>query len=286
MLNFNWKQYIENYPDLQSAGINNEKMAIRHYFLHGKNEGRVLKINIDSILGMSNKGRFGNILFFTYIIDYIARLNNLSINYNRYDDISKLGIPLYIEGKEIYNTTYIISDNNIKNILENPMLILKKNIKIELYSYLQTPETSRYIKNLINNNKESISKMNPFNYNNNNLFVHIRLGDITDINNYPYEYYDKAVNNINFDKGYISSDSIDHKICKKLIEKYNLEVFNSNEVQTIQFGSSCKNIVLSTGTFSWYIGAFSFDSNVFFPEIKKKWHGDIFIFPEWNMISY
>jgi len=40
MLNFNWKQYIENYPDLQSAGIKNEKMSIKHFNLHGKNEGR------------------------------------------------------------------------------------------------------------------------------------------------------------------------------------------------------------------------------------------------------
>jgi len=43
---FNWKQYIQNYPDLQSAGINNAKMAIRHFNLHGKNEGRTDKIII------------------------------------------------------------------------------------------------------------------------------------------------------------------------------------------------------------------------------------------------
>jgi len=32
--------------DLQSAGINNAKMAIRHFNLHGKNEGRTDKIII------------------------------------------------------------------------------------------------------------------------------------------------------------------------------------------------------------------------------------------------
>ena len=40
---FNWKQYLLNYPDLVSAGINSEKAAIRHYRFHGKREGRTDK---------------------------------------------------------------------------------------------------------------------------------------------------------------------------------------------------------------------------------------------------
>jgi len=73
-----------------------------------------------------------------------------------------------------------------------------------------------------------------------------------------------------------------------LIDKYNLTVFEGNEVQTMQFGSTCKHIVLSKGTFSWWIGVLSFDSNVWFPENKniKPWHGEIFIFPEWNKVCY
>jgi hypothetical protein len=41
---FDWKQYLLNYPDLVSAGINNQKGAIRHYRFHGKREGRTDKI--------------------------------------------------------------------------------------------------------------------------------------------------------------------------------------------------------------------------------------------------
>jgi hypothetical protein len=37
---FNWKQYLDNYPDLVSAGINSEKAAKTHYRFHGKSEGR------------------------------------------------------------------------------------------------------------------------------------------------------------------------------------------------------------------------------------------------------
>jgi hypothetical protein len=37
---FNWKQYLSNYPDLASSGINTSKSAYKHYITHGKLEGR------------------------------------------------------------------------------------------------------------------------------------------------------------------------------------------------------------------------------------------------------
>jgi len=40
---FDWVQYIENYEDLKKAGINNERLAIKHYSRFGKNEGRTDK---------------------------------------------------------------------------------------------------------------------------------------------------------------------------------------------------------------------------------------------------
>jgi len=119
------------------------------------------------------------------------------------------------------------------------------------------------------------------------FFIHVRLGDIIDLNFYTrYEYYDKALSQITFDNGYISSDTINHEICQKLISKYNLIIFNSNEIETIQFASTCKHLILSTGTFSWMIGIFGFFSKIYYPTIKIKWHGDIFIFPEWKKIDY
>jgi hypothetical protein len=46
------------------------------------------------------------------------------------------------------------------------------------------------------------------------------------------------------------------------------------------------NIVLSNGTFSFLIGLFGYNSIIYFPTIKIKWHGDIFIFPDWNRVDY
>ena len=61
-------------------------------------------------------------------------------------------------------------------------------------------------------------------------------------------------------------------------------LFNDNEVNTIMFASTCKNIVLSHGTFSWLIGLLGFYSTIYYQKITRFWQGDIFVFPEWNEI--
>ena len=40
MVDFDWKNYIENYPDLQAAGINTREKALKHYTRFGKRENR------------------------------------------------------------------------------------------------------------------------------------------------------------------------------------------------------------------------------------------------------
>lgn len=37
---FNWRKYVERYPDLQRHGIMNQEKAIAHYINNGRNEGR------------------------------------------------------------------------------------------------------------------------------------------------------------------------------------------------------------------------------------------------------
>jgi hypothetical protein len=51
MKHFDWEQYIANYPDLVSSGINNQRSALIHYRLHGRSEGRTDKcINIYPVI--------------------------------------------------------------------------------------------------------------------------------------------------------------------------------------------------------------------------------------------
>ena len=40
-MEFNWKFYIENYPDFKKVGINNYNQALSHWRNHGKKEGRI-----------------------------------------------------------------------------------------------------------------------------------------------------------------------------------------------------------------------------------------------------
>ena len=86
-----WKDYINRYPEL---GINTREEVRRHYQQFGKNEGRIVKFRLNYIVGWFNDDnfvyRFGNILFFSYIVSYIAELNNLPIIYEQYDKIEKL----------------------------------------------------------------------------------------------------------------------------------------------------------------------------------------------------
>jgi hypothetical protein len=74
-------------------------------------------------------------------------------------------------------------------------------------------------------------------------------------------------------------------MCIALINKYKLQPVKDTEVKTIMFGSTCKNIILSNGTFSWMVGLLGFYSKIYYPKIKNSWHGNIFVFPEWKQVD-
>jgi len=233
-------------------------------------------------------GRFANHFFRNAVASFLAKINNLNFMYSYEREFFNLGIKLFKNGSETYSENLLITDDNFYNLIKTSEKI-NKNIYFDKEMYGQTKEFSFYIKNYIyeDNQKNHIIEKNLFKsrYNNNNdLFVHVRLGDVVQYNP-GYVYYDKVLSQLKFERGYISSDLIDHPLCIALMRKYNLTEINETEVKTIMFASTCKNIVLSNGTFSWLMGLMGFYSNVYYPKIKEQWHGDIFIFPEWNEID-
>jgi hypothetical protein len=272
------------------------------YIIVKTNTLDIKKINCTVYSG----GRFGNIFIRNFVAEYIAKKNNLKITYQNYDNFKKLGINLFI-GTEIYNETLIITDEIIDSIIFNDDVFnqyaLNRNIFFRQhdynplnnndYAWCQTSSIVSYIRNVVNF-EERVYNSNPYKerYNNNNdLFIHVRLGDTIDLNfSVNYNYYDEIIEKIKnsnpFEKAYITSDSINNDICQRLIDKYNLIIYNSDEIDTLQFGSTCKSIVLSNGTFSWLLGLLSFRSNIHYPTIKKKWHGKIFVYPDWHEIGY
>ena len=245
---------------------------------------------INSTIGVG--GRFANHFIRNMAAHFIAKHNNIKMTYSYYKEITQLGVNLFI-GSNQYREVLYITDSNLMHTINNPNV--NHNLIIDS-CYAQIPEFSQYLRTYLQSIQSSIIEKNPQKERystNNDLFVHVRLGDLLYIEKtenkkcyHSFEYYDKACSSIQFEKGYIASDSLDHSICQRLIEKYNLIPVKQNEIDTIQFGSTCKHIVLSSGTFSYLIGILAFFSNIYYSnEGLYKWCGDIFVFPDWNKIS-
>lgn len=105
-----------------------------------------------------------------------------------------------------------------------------------------------------------------------------------------YKYYANTINlikkNNEVENIYVSSDNPKHDIIQRIIKEFNAKLFNKDEIKTIQFGSTCKYIILSHGSFSAIIGWLGFNSQVYYKKyIKGKiWHGDMFSVNGWNEI--
>jgi hypothetical protein len=237
----------------------------------------------------STNGRLCNQIIRNLAVSLVAKKHNLKVEYSSNTLIrDELGISLFTgtndhkEKKplnaanyfEIYNV-----DNIDYNVNPNECYFQSKDVIKFLYSYLRTDEVI----------SEVILK-NPFSdrYNkNNDLFIHIRLSDAAHFNP-GVNYYLNIIKQINYDNLYISSDSPEHDIICKIVETYpNTIINNYDEVKTIQFGSTCKNVILSHGSFSAVIGYLSFFSKVYYPEYEegKMWFGDMFNIDGWIKCS-
>ena len=95
--------------------------------------------------------------------------------------------------------------------------------------------------------------------NTSDLFIHVRLGDIKDDFNLPYRYYEDQISKIDYNDCFLTSDSIDHPIVKKLQRRFkNVQLFTGwSPSFTIRYGANCNKLVLSAGTFSFCMALFN-----------------------------
>ena len=247
-------------------------------------------------------GRFGNQLIRNICASIIAQKYDLKFQYIFYDEILNMGIELFINGTKTHPKTLEFMDEYFEKFIDNaPIKTVWDGVKDEPtpenYNinintiFLQTRTTAKYIRNFLKEREMAIKTNNPFcerYQHNNDTFIHIRLGDIANTDFIPsINYYRntiiKVLNKPEYYNGnrFISSDSINHPMCQELIKEFNMIQVMLGEILTVQFASTCSNIILSNGTFSWLIGVLGFNSNVYYPEIKNVWHGDIFIFSDW-----
>ena len=286
--NFDWVTYITLNEDLSKM---NRDQAWQHWINNGLQEYRPFsRINNTCI----HRARFGNLFFINMAFHLIAIKNDLCISYKYYDQFKDLGINFFI-GKKTYDEDMYLSEQSCFEIIKKKEII-KKNITINISDFYCQQKAFCFLfkekcKKIF---FENIKRKNLYKHrynNNDDVFIHIRLGDLKDSilkeldqtrNDNKQTYYDKILSLLTFNNGYISSDSIDSKYCKYLINKYNLKVIDLDEVKTIMFASTCKNLILSGGTFSWMMGFFAFYSkNIYYPKKKNTWYDDIFVFDDW-----
>ena len=219
----------------------------------------------------SNNGRLCNQIIRNLCMSILAEKNDLFVEYSSKEKIEKLGIKLY-SGKKKFNNFLVVKDQNFLDIL-NQKDELKSNLDLN-NNYFQTEEITTLLSDYLIEKKSDIIKNNIFRErydNNNDLFIHIRLSDASRWNP-GADYYLNTIKIINFDKIYIASDQFDHQIIKLIRKNFpESKLVVKNEIETIKFGSTCKNIILSHGSYSAIIGYLSFFSNVYYIDKDPKW---------------
>jgi hypothetical protein len=219
---------------------------------------------------VNRSGRLGNSITRNIAGSIIAKKYNLKITYVDYELISKIGIPLF-SGIEIYKNTKVINDNNYFKILNSNSI----NFNINIESYCQTKEITDQTHKYLNSDKNIEYFVNNNKYkdrykNNNDCFIHIRLGDVEKWNP-GFKYYDFVLSKIKYDNIFIATDSNNHNIIKEIQNKYkNVNIFDNNLINIFQFASTCRFVILSYGTFSAIIGYISFYSTVYYLKFCKK----------------
>lgn len=282
---FPWKTYYKLNKEIFPINDYNivKNNAWNHWINNGKYEERAFSFINNTYL---HRARFGNLFFLNMCLHLFSLKYNLKSSYKYEKQFNELGIHFY-KGNNIYNENYLLTDYNFEDLLESDLPA--KNIIIDNDVWFHTHRFCKMIKKYFieNNLFEKVISKNRYNKrfnNNNDLFIHIRLGDVADKTKELISYFENTIKSIDFENGYITSDSINHRICVNLIQKYKLKIIDENEVKTIMYGSTCKNIILSGGTFSWLIGFLSVNSNVFYPDMKSKWFGNIFNCSKWKKI--
>jgi len=239
---------------------------------------------------VNSAGRLGNQIIRNTVCSLLAQKYNLRFEYGYQEIIERLGIELFNSGTNDHMNTIVLKDDDFLRYLlhEN----MGPNNIYTSETFFQNQEIANFLRNHYSTDtvKQKIIDKNPYAYrynNNNDVYVHVRLGDAVPFCP-SYEYYDMVLEKLSFNHGYISSESLDHEICQKLMEKYRLKPILMDEVETIQFATTCRHIVLTNGIFGWFIGIIGWFSTIYYPnlDLRPKHHGDVYDYPDWNMINY
>ena len=222
-------------------------------------------------------GRLGNNLF-QYVAAYIfAKKHNLKISSSIVEN--NFDLPS-LAGDVTDGIIVDVDDTNFMTLLESESLT---PAHYRFVGYYQNRDFILKYRNEI----KSLFKLIFKDVSNDKVFVAYRIGDINgERQMLPIEYYQEALRNINANSGYITSDTLDHPNVLQLANEFNLSIYNESPIETIDFSKNFNNLVLSEGSFSWWIGFLSKAENIYYNERPRFWHGDMFVLPEWKPLKY
>jgi hypothetical protein len=216
---------------------------------------------------------------------------------------------------EIIGCKSIILDKDIFWFIKRPIKISKYNISIKVddknhcinrsslyynsldifYSVLDIKPEIRI--NLIR--KEIIRNLNKININKDDLYIHVRSGDIFIYPHSPYAqpplcFYREILNNNKYNKVYLIAQDKNNPIIEKILKEYSNVIFMQNSLkEDISYLINAYNIVASISSFLNSIIQLNynlktlFDYNIY--KISEKilsYHYDLFQFPHNNFIIY
>ena len=179
--------------------------------------------------------------------------------------------------KEVVDGKKLNIDMTLSNQIVDIDEILKYNCGIELkkafleqYSYYQP------YKNIIREWYDIGPVPNDirkkYNYNQNDVIVHFRLGDIYKKGrSLLFKDVDYLLSLLDFENVYICSDSFNNEHCMKLTNKYNAVFIRENELNTMRIIKSFNKIILGTSTFSWWPAWLSTADEIIMPWKIGSW---------------
>lgn len=227
-------------------------------------------------------GRLGNNMIQYFVSKLFAKQKNIQFNgKSTFFQSDWTQICKNTENyKNIGSIPFIVNDENFQDLFNS-------EVNYELHYIFDGWFQEKKFFQLHENEIKSLIELNYEEKNEDEIFIHYRLGDtINDRKMLPIEYYEEHLNSISFKTGFISSDTINHPNCIQLINKYNLTPLeNFSPISTILFAKDFKKIILSEGSFSWWIGFLNKDGKIYCNERERFWHGDLF-FDRWNYICW
>lgn len=248
--------------------------------------------------------RLGNIMFMWAAAGIFCKKHNFFLNMpstlpkfkNKPEDVAPVStgfgestcsiqVKKQFGGRYCDDSTITVTNNNYLSLLESDYVM---DAHYYFQDYFQLEEIARQRDFLKQIYKCKINKRDS-----KEVFVAFRLGDATFSRaRLPRNYYDDALTRL-YDsgckQGYITSENIEHPDVQYLIEKYNLKPYvNHIPLEKINFAKDFDNLILSEGSFNYWMGALSEATNVYINDRRHvyTWHGNVFIYPEWKRLCY